>query len=76
MAGGWLDIASAPKGGRSVIIAQNVSGRWIICEAYHDGSRRKEPWLRVNTCVRDEFYDTFSPTHWQALPAPPSSENP
>lgn len=71
----WRPMEEAPKDGSSVIIAHKVvKGRWIVCESYHDGSRRKEPWLRINTSRSDEWFDTFAPTKWRPLPEPPGDD--
>jgi hypothetical protein len=73
---GWRDIASAPKDGTAVLIAQIVPAdarRWSVLEG-HYVSRRDGPdtWYGANDYGDEEFSQPYEPTHWQPLPPPPT----
>ena len=68
----WQDISTAPKDGTAILIwpAQSALTGSTECMIisyvvrWHDW---KEAWIEAS----GEEYDTFYPTHWMPLPAPP-----
>lgn len=83
MSDGWLPIESAPRDGTIVLVWTAVSAgeiRGISRSAkghadiarYSDGrSDYLGDWW---DCCGGDYYSTWcQPTHWQPLPAPPSS---
>lgn len=76
---GWRDIASAPKDGTRIMLAWKhgvVMARWRDEAAYAKCERR--PGWEVDDCEGDCWFsfslEPDAPTHWQPLPAPPTTE--
>jgi hypothetical protein len=72
-ANGWMTIETAPKDGRSVLIAENIGTRWCVAEGHYVRKyrQRKGTWYGVRDYGDDEFSQPYKPTHWQPLPKPP-----
>lgn len=59
----WLTIDSAPKDGTVFIVAM-------------DRGRPQWAWFHDNKLLTDGPFPAFYATHWQPLPAPPTTEKP
>ncbi len=65
---GWKDIETAPK-----------DGMLIIVSGHHWGDDKRERWVTAASFKNDRWMDDhdgvslYTPTHWQALPAPPGT---
>lgn len=75
---GWMPIESAPKDGRSVLIANDAPGSVHPREAYYVAPERRyenEPkhagwWRLAGSC--EERVHGRTPTHWMPLPPAPT----
>ncbi len=64
----WLDIETAPKNGREIIILLGlhaVSARWLDNERGYSGAG----WVTLES--REGFYEQSVPRGWMPLPSPP-----
>lgn len=71
--GGWQPIATAPKDGRSALIAEFCFGRWLVLEAVYNS--RKRHWYAPGDTGDDEFSQPYDPSHWMPLPPAPEPSN-
>jgi hypothetical protein len=73
----WLPIETAPKDGSDIIV-YNPSGEGIVGEAYYSNDNGRGGWWWAGTYEGEHMEEPMHirnawPTHWQPLPAPPSS---
>lgn len=84
---GWQDIATAPKDGRCILVADaDDSGQEPGVMSWVDTSREEEVFVRETKAgslyktvrIEDGYWsgssEIYDPTHWQPLPAPPTRE--
>jgi len=64
----WKPIESAPKDGRSILLAK--AGVWVG-EGYW--SDYDDTWREPNNNGTDEWGWPLEPTHWMPLPPPPET---
>jgi hypothetical protein len=66
---GWPDIATAPKDGTKIVVAEFDGERWRFAVDY---------WRKYNPICGGEGFGAFGmvPTHWMPLPPPPAEEQP
>lgn len=69
---GWQPIETAPKDSQAILL-------WPYCPYSWKGRAQKEVVLGYYT-VDEEWYnpeqlETFEPSHWMPLPAPPEENN-
>lgn len=81
---GWLDIASAPKTGRTLLLGywnslgkwRTVRGQWVslehIAEHWEDPGDAEAGWFET-AVEADDVPNCWpvSPSHWQPMPEPP-----
>lgn len=73
----WMPIETAPEDGSDIIV-YNPSGEGIIGEAYYWNDNGRGGWWWAGTYEGEHMEEPMHirnawPTHWQPLPAPPSS---
>ncbi|MNU91088.1 hypothetical protein D3C71_809690 [compost metagenome] len=85
-ANGWLDIASAPKTGRTLLLGywnshgkwRTLRGQWMsaahIAESFEEPDDAKEGWFETST-EADDVPNCWpvTPSHWQPMPAAPGT---
>jgi len=69
----WQPIDTAPKDGTAILI-------WPAKSSFYGDDTisyivRWQDWKGCWIEASGEEYDTFYPTHWMPLPAPPKMEN-
>ena len=67
----WQPIETAPNDGTDILIGGDYSYAGGVLQAYWGHTHRKgdESWGWV-----DMEGDTYNPTHWMPLPAPPTED--
>lgn len=83
---GWQDISTAPKNTKVLAAYRNEAGNWrIVTACYHtqlewsdeygdhEQEYAPEDWYEENDSSEVIYPCRCKPTHWQPLPAPPST---